>query len=353
MSVLYLDSLGLRTPGLGRSDLGRMAGRLRAWRAYAVPAAPGVYRDRPLVVPLHRFAAARAINRSLLARRLARNEKRLTLRRPVVWAYTPAAAEAFSPDRHRALVYHCVDDLAAYPGVDPVSFRQGEERLIRRATVCLASSRPLVQHLLDLGAGDVRYWPNPADTEAFRQAARSPAARPDDPRPVIGFVGAVQEHKVDIALVSALARSRPDWRFVLAGPVGIGLSATSIDPGAFPSNVELPGLIDRADLPALVASFDVGMIPYVQNAYTRGVFPMKVFEYLGAGLPVVATSLPSLVGEVDHVAFADTPASFAEALEAALAADPLTRVVRSEYAEGFSWTRRTDEAVDLLDSFGP
>ena len=106
VAVLYLDSLGLRTPGLGRSDVRRMARRLREWRAYAAEAAPGVYRDSPLVVPLHRSAGVRAVNRRLLAHRLSRNERRLGLRRPVVWAYTPAAAEAYRPERHRALVYH-------------------------------------------------------------------------------------------------------------------------------------------------------------------------------------------------------------------------------------------------------
>jgi glycosyltransferase involved in cell wall biosynthesis len=350
--VLYLDSLGLRAPGLSRSDLGRMARRLVGWRPFAVSTAPGVHRDGPLVIPLHRFARVRDLNRRLLAMRLRRNERRLALTRPVIWAYTPAAAEAYRPDRHRALVYHCVDDLAVYPGIDPVSFREGEAQLARRATVCIASSRPLVQHLEDLGAREVLYWPNPADTQAYRRAAEGRRPPAEGQRPVIGFIGAVQEHKVDVALLAEVARARPQWRFVLAGPVGLGLRETTIGAASFPDNVEMPGLVERADLPSLVASFDVGLIPYVQNAYTRGVFPMKVFEYLGAGLPVVATPLPALVGEVDHVAFAGDATAFIAAIEDALRVDAAGRHARSVYAEGFSWSRRTDQAIELLESFG-
>jgi glycosyltransferase involved in cell wall biosynthesis len=348
--VLYLDSLGLRAPGLGRADLSRMAGRLSAWRPYATPAAEHLHRDSPLVIPLHRFAPVRAVNRRLLAARLARNERRLGFRTATVWAYAPPAVDAFRPGRHRGLVYHCVDDVAAFPGIDEASFRAGERRLARAADVCLASSRPLVRHLEELGARQVRYWPNPADTAAYRLAAETPVER-RDARPVIGFVGAVQEHKVDVELVVAVARARPGWRVVLAGPVGLGLRDSTLDAAAMPPNVELPGLVTRDRLPAFVAGLDVGIIPYRQNRYTRGVFPMKVFEYLGAGLPVVSTSLPSLVGEVEHVAFADDAEGFVAAIEAALA-DPAGAADRRDYAAGFSWERRTEEALELLAELG-
>ena len=169
---------------------------------------------------------------------------------------------------------------------------------------------------------------------------------------MIGFIGAVQEHKLDVALIASVARARPHWRFVLAGPVGLGLTDTTIGATSFPPNVEMPGLVERADLPSLVASFDVGVIPYVQNAYTRGVFPMKVFEYLGAGVPVVATPLPALVDEVRYVAFASDASAFIAAIEDALTVDEAGRRARRDYAEGFSWARRTDQAIAVLESLG-
>lgn len=344
--VLYLDSLGLRAPGLGSEDLGRMAARVKAWRPFAAPTEKGVYRDSPLVVPLHRFAAARALNKRLLAWRLKRNEHHLAMADAVIWAYTPAAAEAYVPGRHRALVYHCVDDLAAYPGIDRASFHLGEKKLAQRADVCIASSKPLVRHLQELGAREVIYWPNPADTAAYQAAAE--ARTQPNAQPIIGFVGAIAEHKVDFRLVREVAELRPGWRFPMVGPIGLGLASSDIDPSDFPENVEFWGLRSRDELPGIVAGFDVGSIPYLQNDYTNGVFPMKVFEYLGAGLPVVATSLPSLVGEVEHVAFADDADHYVEAIESALATGEALRETRRIYAAGFSWDRRADQAMELL-----
>jgi glycosyltransferase involved in cell wall biosynthesis len=345
-TVLYLDSLGLRAPTAGSSDLRRIGRRLRAWRPTARPAAQaGVLRDSPLVIPAHGRAWVRAVNRRLLRGRLRRNERRFGLRDAVVWAYAPPALDMYDPRRHRALVYHCVDDVAAFPGVDAAAFREGERRLVAAADVCLASSRPLLAHLERMGARRAVYWPNPADTGAFAAAAPAdPASRPV----TVGFVGAVQDHKVDVPLVAAAARLRPDWCFALVGPVGEGLGRRDLGATELPPNVVLRGHAAREALPAVMRGFHVGVVPYRINAYTEGVFPMKVFEYLAAGLPVVSTPLPSLVGEVEHVAFAADADELVAAVEAALAAPGDAVDARRAYAGAYSWEARADEAAALL-----
>ena len=342
--VLYLDSLGLRAPTTSSSDLLRMARRVRAWRPTALPVAPGVLRDSPLVIPKHGDPRIRRINAALLRARLRRNERRHRLHGAIIWAYAPPALDLLDRRRHRGLVYHCVDDVAAFPGVDAEAFRAGELRLIREADVCIGSSRPLVAHLERSGAKRVLYWPNPADTGAYAAAPRH-ARRQGEPV-TLGFVGAVQEHKVDTELVAGVARLRPDWRIRLIGPVGEGLGRTAIDGSVFPGNVELAGHMPRERLPEAMSGFDVGLIPYRLNTYTHGVFPMKVFEYLSAGLPVVSTSLPSLVGEVEHVRFADTAEAFVAQVEQALGEDG--RDARQHYAAAFSWEHRVEQARRLL-----
>ena len=347
VEVLYIDSLGLRTPSASAQDAGRIVRRLKAWRPFARPVDRRVLRDSPLVLPFHGNAAAARLNAGLLKARVRRNEARHGLDRPVLWTYTPSAIQVHSPRRHSALVYHCVDDLAAYPGVDRAAFEANERRLLQLTDVCIASSRPLAAALRERGADRVLYWPNPADTRAYT------AARADEPhrreRPVVGFIGAVQEHKVDLDLVRACAELRPEWDWRLIGPVGLGIRDSAIDSESFPANVQFPGGLHRDALPEAVASFDAAIVPYRVNPYTTGVFPMKVFEYLAAGLPVVSTPLPSLVGEVDHVAFASGAEEFVAAVEQALATDDAaTRSERSAYAAGHSWEARTAEALDLL-----
>jgi len=347
VKVLYVDSLGLRAPSASARDLRRIVRRLTSWRPLATRVQPGLLRDAPLVLP---WPSARWVNRQLLTRRVRRNTRHFHLGKPIVWTYTPAAVDVYDPGQLSGLVYHCVDDLAAYPGIDAASFRDREAELVALADLCIASSRPLVEHLRRLGARKVIYWPNPADVEQFLPL--STCTRPPRDRPQVGFIGAIQEHKVDTQLVIDMAHLRPGWDFVLAGPVGLGLQQSGMHDVLWPVNVRFPGLIARSDLPGVLEGFDVGLIPYCINDYTRSVFPMKVFEYLAAGLGVVSTPLPSIVGEVEHIEFADSATTMVTALERVMNADLSSadaRRARAEYASAHSWGARGAQAIAVIE----
>ena len=327
-----------------------MAHRIALWHRHARAIRHSLWRDSPLLIPNYSNPSIVRFNESLLRRRLNRNQQYLGLSRPFIWTYTPLAARLFDSDIHNGLVYHCVDDIAAFPGVDTHHFRRSEALLAKRADVCMASSMHLVNHLHEIGARDVRYWPNPADTQAFGTASSISTHHPIRRRPQVGFLGAVQEHKIDVELIQYCANALPHFDFIIAGPLGFGLGNSKLDPSSFPDNVTFMGRVARDDAPALVTTFDVGIIPYRLNAYTTGVFPMKVFEYLASGLPVVSTALPSLVGEVEHVNFATDPAQFVMAIQSSITTpvNPELRQTRMAYAERFSWDNRIDEAIELL-----
>ena len=348
--VLYVDSPGHRSPTAGTTDARRMAHRLALWRPTARSAQPGLWRDSPLLVPNYNYPSVVRLNEHLLRRRLRRNELSLRLIDPILWTYTPVGATVYDRGRHAGLIYHCVDDVAAFPGVNAKYYRRAEEALARQADVCIGSSKHLVRHLQDLGATEVRYWPNPADTSAFNAARTQPKANSRQGRPLIGFLGAVQEHKVDTDLIKYCATMLPEADFIVAGPHGLGLGHSAINPSSFPKNVSFPGKIELDDAPALVATFDVAIIPYRVNGYTAGVFPMKVFEYLAAGLPVISTQLPSLVGEVEYVSIASDHSHFLSEVRRCIN-EPFSSAAaaaRAQYASGFSWQRRVDEAVALI-----
>ena len=348
--VLYIDSPGHRAPTTSTTDLHRMVHRLALWRPTARPVRPGLWRDSPLLIPNYRHQSIVRLNEQLLRWRFRRNARTLHLVRPLLWTYTPLGGQVYNPHEHEGLIYHCVDDIAAFPGVNSNHYRRSEQALVQAADVCIGSSRHLVHHLRSLGARDVRYWPNPADTEAFANAAITTAGPPKRTRKVAGFLGAIQEHKVDVELIRNCANALPDVDFVIAGPLGFGLGRSKFDPSSFPKNVTFPGSVSKEDAPKLVSAFDVGIIPYRVNQYTAGVFPMKVFEYLAAGLPVVSTRLPSLDGEVDHVVLGETHSQFIAALRTCLAQpfDGNAADTRSLYASKFSWQHRVEQAVSLI-----
>ena len=348
--VLFIESLGLRQPQLARRDLTRIARRVR--RGIAPPRArDGLHVLSPLVLPLHRFAIARALNRRLLPWLVRRATRRLGMRNPILWAYVPQAEVLIDALDPALIVYHCVDDIASQPGIDAASFRAAEQRFAARANLVLASAptlakrmRTLSEHVLDA--------PNVADTELF---ARALEPGPLDPgveqlaHPRIVFTGAIVASKLDIPLIVELARARPQWSFALVGPVGLGDPGTDISPLDDEPNIHLLGHRSYAELPNVLRAADAGLIPYAINELTKSIFPMKVYEYLAAGLPVVTTPLPA-IAEVGEIATAPDAAAIASLLDEVLAHNtPELQLERSHAAASHSWDARLQEIATTIE----
>jgi glycosyltransferase involved in cell wall biosynthesis len=349
--VLFIESLGLRRPQLAGRDLARIARRLR--RGLKPPrAADGLHVLSPLVLPFHSNPAARALNARLLPALVRRAALKLGLRRPILWGYVPQAEALIDTLDPSLLVYHCVDDISAHALIDSDSFLAAERRFAGRADLVLASAPKLAQRMRTL-SHNVLYAPNVADTDLFAMALEP--GEPDSdmarlPAPRLAFTGAISAIKLDIDLLLALARSHREWSLALVGPVGLGDPRADVSALAAEPNVHLLGARAYEQLPAVLRAADVGLIPYARNELTSSIFPMKVYEYLAAGLPVVATALPAL-DEVSDVTAADDEASFVAAVERELADDtPDRRAARSRRAREHSWQARLREISDAIEA---
>ncbi len=347
--VLFVESLGLRRPQLAGRDLTRIARRLRSGLRPA-RAVDGLHVLSPLVLPLYRSRFARALNRLLLPALVRRAARRLGLRRPILWAYVPQAEVLIDALEPSLIVYHCVDDIAAHDRIDTASFRAAEARFAARADLVLASAPALAERLRTV-SDNVVDAPNVADTELFSVALGPGPLDPGMaalPTPRIVFTGAIVAAKLDLPMLAELARLRPSWSFALVGPIGPGEPRADISPISGEPNIHLLGPRAYGELPDVLRAADAGLIPYARNALTESIFPMKVYEYLAAGLPVVATPLPALSGVAD-VATAPDAAGIAELLTQALAEDdPDRRGERSRAAASHSWERRLDEIAAAL-----
>jgi glycosyltransferase involved in cell wall biosynthesis len=349
--VLFVESLGLRRPQLAGRDLARIGRRLR--RGLQAPRAlDGLHVLSPLILPLHRSRIARALNRRLLPALVRRAARRLGLRAPILWAYVPQAEVLIDALHPSLVVYHCVDDIAAQDRIDTASFRAAETRFAARADLVLASAPALAKRLRKISS-NVLDAPNVADTELFSLALEPGALDPEMaalPTPRIVFTGAIVAVKLDLPMLAELARLRPSWSFALVGPIGPGEPRTDLSAITAEPNIHLLGPRTYAELPDVLRAADAGVIPYARNALTESIFPMKVYEYLAAGLPVVATPLPALA-DLPDVATAPHAQGIAELLDDALANDnPERRAERSHAAASHSWERRLEEIAAAIDA---
>jgi glycosyltransferase involved in cell wall biosynthesis len=348
--VLFVESLGLRRPTLAGRDVRRMARRLKSGlrgpRSVLGPGVDGTLRVvSPLVLPGHANRLARSVNAFALPRLVGRAAARMGLSEPILWGYVPQAELLLDCLAPSLVVYHCVDDIAAHPRIDAGAFEAAERRFARRADLVLASSPPLAEKMSRLSS-EVHCMPNVADVELFGTALGPGPIDPAVaalPKPRIVFMGAIAATKVDVPLLTELATLRPHWSIVLVGPVGLGDPQTDASALARIDNVHLIGVRPYSQLPAVLRGAQAAIVPYLLNQLTAGIFPMKVYEYLAAGLAVVATPLPALEG-VEGISFAAGASDFARQLERLMSDDgPAARAARSQLADGHSWEARMRE----------
>ncbi len=234
----------------------------------------------------------------------------------VGWYYTPMAlafTDRIQPD---VTVYDCMDELSGFQGAPP-ELKAREQELFQKADVVFTGGMSLFESKRRQHR-NVHAFPSSIDVAHFQSGAGTvdPTDQAAIPHPRAGFYGVLDE-RFDHRLMSAVARLRPEIHFILIGPV------VKIDPAVLPqgANVHYLGAKSYAELPRYLAHWDAAMLPFAMNESTRFISPTKTPEYLAAGKRVVSTPIHDVVrgyGDEGLVAIADTPASFALAIDAAL-----------------------------------
>jgi glycosyltransferase involved in cell wall biosynthesis len=355
--VLWVDSLGLRSPRLNRADLRRIVRKLRTFlrnlsprgnagngRSAALPNVPdNIVVVSPLAAPWLRYGWVRRVNRLVVGACLRRAARREGIDGPFVITACPAAVDVLDVLHPRRTIYYCADEHAVFPGMDPALVGRIEGELIARVDRVIATSRALVRRKSQQHR-DVRYLPhgvNWAHMHSALTASRSLAAIPGAGPPVAGFIGQISDH-VDLGLLAAVAASLPFVRFVIVGPV--------VEPApALPraENIRYVGPQPYAELPHWLAGFGVALMPFADTPRVRYAHPTKVREYLAAGCPVVATPHPELEGLSPFVTTAATALEFAAAIRRALA-EPPDREAISRSVVNDDWSARALELEAMV-----
>ena len=272
------------------------------------------------------------------------------IREYVFWYYTPMAlsfTKDFSP---KASIYDCMDELSAFKGAHS---RLGdfEQELFRRVDLVFTGGQSLYEAKRNAHPA-VYPFPSSIDVSHFGKA-RTITSDPEDqvaiPHPRLGFFGVIDE-RFDIELLDAMARMRPDWQFVMIGPI------VKIHPDTLPKhpNIHYLGAKKYEELPGYLAGWDIAMLLFARNESTRFISPTKTPEYLAAGKPVISTSITDVIrpyGELNLVKIADRPIEFIRAAEDFMSrgenADWLHRV--DEFLADMSWDKTWAQMSDLID----
>ncbi len=346
--VLWVNTIGTRLPALTRADLGRAAGKLRTWSRSPAGTAG---RDapvrvlEPIMTPFDRWRPGRRLNRWLLRRALRRAVRGEHLERPILVTTIPNAAGAVGVVGEHLAVYYCVDDFSEWPGADRRAMVEMERDLLKRVDLVIATSETLFEEKSALHPR-VRLVRHGVDVDAFRAASGTvPPTLAALQRPLLGATGLV-DARIDVDLVAQLARAMPEATFAFVGP-------RQLPEGPLDrlENVRFLPAVPYADVPATVHSFDVAVLPYVENRLTERINPLKLREYLATGVPIVATPLPEAARFRDVIELARRPEEWVAALRRALGEGRARAEERRARIAPETWEARAEEfSRHLLES---
>lgn len=337
--ILWVNSIGLRAPTASASDIRRSLQKLSAVATPMREVEPNIFVLNPLSIPAYGFSFMRAFNQISLRFQIKRAMRRLGFKRPVNYVFLPSAALIAGRLEEDLIIYHCVDEYAAFSDIEAAPILKLEEELLRRADVVFASAELLYQSKIKINPRTylVRHG---VDHTHFSRALSPETVVPEEiaglPRPVIGFFGLVADW-VDVDLMAAVAKHYSHGSLVVLGKVTTDVSALESLP-----NVHMLGRKSYADLPAYCKGFDVALMPFRINELTLNANPLKVREYLAAGLPVVSTPIPE-VEVLNLCRIADGEEATIREIDAALAEGAGPSRARSEAVRGESWEARVDE----------
>jgi len=347
--ILWVNSIGLRSPRLCQRDLKRSWSKLRSMIKQ-----PGTYSQvsndnglapqlvDPCTIPLHSNQLIRRLNQKMLIKRLSPLLKTDHNEAPLLWTSLPSAVDMVGKLGERAAIYYCGDDFSALDGVDHAPIKKMEQELAEKCQLIITSSAQLA----DKFAPEKTYLlPHGVDYELF-SFPQDRAKELPSTGPVAGFYGAIAGW-FDQHLFIQIAQRLPHWTFILIGPAHVDISQMqAID------NIKWLGPKPHSQLPSYSQHWDVGLLPFIDNAQIRACNPLKLREYLAAGSPVVSTNFPALDDYRDLITVADDADSFAHALESSycqMDQQQFARKQRQISVKNEGWSSRAEELKQILN----
>jgi len=310
----------------------------------------------PLVVPGRYYSQAlNRIGQSCLAAQIRTILRQLDFESPVLWLYPPHSAPLLGQFQERLSIYHCIERFSGdQRGLKKQVMTTQEISLLSKADLVFVHSNGLQQLYTDFTRHPIEVFPSAADVKHFQRKVEIHPTMAAIPEPRLVVMGTL-DSRIDFSLLRNIATIRPDWHLVLIGQ----LKEPSQGALSFLRLPNVHNLVQQpfASLPSLLRGANVGLIPYQITEMTRYINPLKAYEYLASGIPVISTELPELsplskwirIVSVNQPSHERQTERFVEEIEAAMLADsPQLRNERRQLAREYSWDARVSRMLEVI-----
>lgn len=348
--ILWINAIANRMPTTSSKDISRIFRKLKSFTEPVREVEPNIFVLNPLAIPTYGNEAVRRFNQKFLVRQVKGAMKKLGFGKPINMVFNPAAGLLAGKLGEESVIYYCVDEYTAFTGV-AAGLKEIEEELFAKADLVVVSAEKLLESKAKFNKNTflIRHG---ADWLHFRKsladATPIPAEIKDLPKPIIGFHGLLADW-VDFELLKKTAEHFKNGSVVLIGKITVDAEKKIKILDGIP-NIHFLGRQPYADLPNYCKGFDVALNPFEISELTLAANPLKVREYLAAGLTVVSTDIPEvrilencLVG-TDH---ADFISKIEDALENPKPREEISDSIRQE-----SWESKIDELRAILTKIG-
>jgi len=344
--ILWINAIANRMPTTSAKDISRIFKKLKSFTEPIREVEPNIHVLNPLAVPAYGTNAVRRFNEKFLVSQVKKAMRKLNFKSPLNMIFNPAAGLLAGKLGESALIYYCVDEYTAFTGASR-GLKEIEESLFRKADLVIVSAEKLLENKKQYNANTfiIRHGVDfPMFRKALDAATVVPAEIADLPRPIIGFHGLLADW-VDYELLKKTAEHFKDGSIVLIGKIAVD-AERKIKILDSVKNIHLLGRKPYAELPAYCKGFDVALNPFAISELTLAANPLKVREYLAAGLEVVSTDIPE-VRILDYCRIGEDHAGFIRQIEAALA-NPQSKTEISDSVRAESWEARIEELRAIM-----
>ena len=266
------------------------------------------------------------------------------------WYYTPMALPFTNHLKPELVIYDCMDELSAFKFAPP-QLSTLEKKLFTKADIVFTGGNSIYEFKKQQHH-NIHPFPSSIDKHHFglaRNIKKDPPDQENIPHPRFGFFGVVDE-RFDIELIDVVASTRPDWHFVILGPI------VKIDPSTLPhyENIHYLGGKKYEELPDYISGWDIALVPFAMNESTKFISPTKTPEYLSAGKPVISTPIRDIVrpyGESNLVHIVNNAEEFIAAAEKEMAKKRKTPWLKKvdEFLAFNSWDRTWGQMVRHIE----